>query len=216
MASPTFKVRSRAAAELSTRGRAVLPWLRRGLQGADLETRHRLEQCMRTIATRQSLEVGAAAVQRLELLRPEGASAVPRLLPELCACAAARRFCLARFRGGARTVRRLLAIPVPGGVRGELAKRRKDMIRSHAEDAWEWGCVSTRVTAKVRDVMSGPACKNGLTSAQFELLSALPQATAYLVRVELQVISGNRVARRAAEHITVLMDETCGKVIGVL
>jgi hypothetical protein len=73
LASPTFRVRDRAAAELTARGPAVLPLLRRAAKGPDLESQRRLQRCIEALEKIPWANVGAAAARRLQALRPEGA-----------------------------------------------------------------------------------------------------------------------------------------------
>jgi HEAT repeat protein len=75
LADKSFKVRERATAELLGRGPPVLPLLRRGLQGADLETARRIQRCLEGIRQEPWLRQGGAAARRLQTLRPEGACA---------------------------------------------------------------------------------------------------------------------------------------------
>jgi hypothetical protein len=73
LASRTFKVRDRAAAELTARGPAVLPLLRRAPRGPDLESQRRLERCIEAVEKIPWDKVAAAVARRLQALRPEGA-----------------------------------------------------------------------------------------------------------------------------------------------
>jgi HEAT repeat protein len=83
LADKSFKIRERAAMALTSCGPAVLPLLRRGLAGTDLEVRLRLERCIRLIENRRSgAAIWGAAARRLEALRPDGAcSALLAYLP---------------------------------------------------------------------------------------------------------------------------------------
>jgi hypothetical protein len=73
LASRTFRVRDRAAAELTARGPALLPLLRRAPHGPDLESQRRLERCIEALEKVSWGKVGVAAARRLQALRPEGA-----------------------------------------------------------------------------------------------------------------------------------------------
>lgn len=104
LASPTFKVRDRAAAELTRSGPAVLPLLRQAPKGDQLEAQRRLQRCIETLEKIPWNKVGTAAARRLQALRP----------PEACAALLA----YVPFGGEdaeEETLAALLALGAPGG-----------------------------------------------------------------------------------------------------
>jgi hypothetical protein len=70
-----FREREKAAAELIALGPPALPALRQVMQGTDLETRRRAEQCVKAIERRHAPETVAAAARLLKARRPAGACA---------------------------------------------------------------------------------------------------------------------------------------------
>jgi hypothetical protein len=71
----SYRVRTRASADLVARGAVAVPFLRQALDQTDLEIRYRAEQCLRQIENGDaSVAIPAAVVRLLAVRKPQGVS----------------------------------------------------------------------------------------------------------------------------------------------
>jgi hypothetical protein len=172
----SFKVRERAAADLSAEGPAVLPLLLQGMKGADLETRRRLQGCIAAIEQAGSDPALAAAARRLVALRPEGACA-----------ALLSRLPLAGEEGEEVMVSALMALGARGGqLDPNLVKALADptpACRGAAALALGWGGAEGQREAVRRLLRTDPDRNVRLRAAQGLLLAGDPTSIPTLLTI---------------------------------